>query len=45
MTKRVRTQVTVMQTEKTQINDHLSVSKVFRKFRIPTIFNFALIYP
>ena len=36
---------TVMQIEKTIINDSLSVSKVSRKFRIPAIYNFAVIYP
>ena len=34
-----------MQIEKTQIIDRLRVSKVSRKFRIPTICNFAVIYP
>ena len=32
-----------MQIEKTQINDRLRVSKVFRKFHIPLIYNFAVI--
>ena len=32
-----------MQIEKAQINDRLRVSKVSWKFRIPTIFNFAVI--
>ena len=36
---------TVMQIEKTQINDRLRVSKVFSKFRISTIYNFPVIYP
>ena len=35
---------TVMEIEKVQINDHLRVSKVSWKFRIPTIYNFAVIY-
>ena len=34
---------TVMQIEKTLINDRLHVSKVSRKFDIPTIYNFAVI--
>ena len=33
-----------MQIEKAQINDQLRVSNVSWKFRIPTIFNFAIIY-
>ena len=33
---------TVMQIEKALINDRLSVSKVSWKFRIPTIYNFAV---
>ena len=33
-----------MQIEKLQINDRLRVSKVFWKFRIPTIHNFPVIY-
>ena len=36
---------TVMQIEKAQINDRLSVLKVFQKFGIPTIYNSAVIYP
>ena len=36
---------TVMQIEKALINNHLRVSKVPRKCRIPTIYNFAVIYP
>ena len=36
---------TVMQIEKALINDCLRVSKVFWKFRILIIYNFALIYP
>ena len=36
---------TVMQIEKARINDRLPVSKVSWKFRIPTIYNFAVIYP
>ena len=36
---------TVMQIEKAQINDHLRVSKVSGESRIPTICNFAVIYP
>ena len=31
---------TVMQIEKTLINDRLSVSKVYWNFRIPIIYNF-----
>ena len=34
-----------MQIEKAVINDRLGVSKVSWKFRIPTIYNFAVIYP
>ena len=33
-----------MQIEKALIKDRLRVSKVYRKFRIPTINNFADIY-
>ena len=33
-----------MQIEKAVINDHLRVSEVTWKFRIPTIYNFAVIY-
>ena len=36
---------TVMQTEEVLIHDRLRVSKVSRKFRIPIIYNFAVIYP
>ena len=37
---------TVMQLEKVLLNYRLRVSNVFWKFkRIPTIFNFAVIYP
>ena len=36
---------TVMQIEKTLINDGLRVLKVSCKFRVPTIFNFAVIHP
>ena len=32
-----------MQIEKAQINDSLHVSKVSRKFRIPTTYNLAVI--
>ena len=35
---------TVMQIEKALINDRLRVSKVPWKFRIPTVYNFAIIY-
>ena len=35
----------VMQIEKALINDRLRVSKVSWKFCIPTIYNFAVIYP
>ena len=35
----------VMQIEKTLINNRLRVSKASWKFRIPTICNFAVIYP
>ena len=35
----------VMQIEQALINDHLRVSKVSWKFRIPTIYNFVVIYP
>ena len=34
---------TVMQIEKAVINDRLCVSKVYRKFRIPTTDSFAVI--
>ena len=36
---------TVMQIEKTLINDHLRVSKVSWKFHILAIYNFVIIYP
>ena len=36
---------TVMQMEKALIKDRLRASKVPWKIRIPTIFNFAVIYP
>ena len=36
---------TVMQIDKTLINDRLRVSKVSWEFRIPIIYNFAVIYP
>ena len=36
---------TVIQIEKAMINDRLRFSKVSWKFRIPTIYNFAVIYP
>ena len=36
---------TVMQIEKALTNDRLRVSKVSWKFRIPTIYNFAAVYP
>ena len=35
----------VMQIEKARIDDRLRVSKVSWKFRIPTIYNFAVINP
>ena len=35
---------TVRQIEKALINDRLHVSKVSWKFRIPTIYDFAVIY-
>ena len=34
----------VMKIEKAIINDRLRVSKVWWKFRIPTVYNFAVIY-
>ena len=34
-----------MQIEKALITDRLRVSKLSRKFRIPTMYNFAVIYP
>ena len=36
---------TVMQIKKALINDRLRVSKVYRKCRIPTIYNFTVTYP
>ena len=36
---------TIMQIQKALINNRSRVSKVSLKFRIPTIYNFALIYP
>ena len=36
---------TVMQIEKVLINDCLRISKLSRKFRMPTIYNFEVIYP
>ena len=36
---------TVMQIEKAQINDRLRVSKEPWNFRIPTVYNFAVINP
>ena len=36
---------TIMQIEEALINDRSRVSKVYRKFRIPTTYNFAVIYP
>ena len=36
---------TAMQIEKVSINDRLRVLKVSWKFRIQTIYNFAVIYP
>ena len=35
----------VMQIKELLINDRLGVSKVSRKFRILTIYNFTVIYP
>ena len=35
----------VMQFEKPLINDRLRVSKLSGKIRVPTIYNFAVIYP
>ena len=34
-----------MQIEKALINDRLRLSKVSAKFRIPTIYNFAVTFP
>ena len=42
--KGVKGTCNVMQLEKALINDRLYVSKVSGKFRIPTIYNFAVIY-
>ena len=36
---------TVMQIEKALINDPLRVPELSWKFRIPTIYNFVVIYP
>ena len=36
---------TVMKIDKALINDCLRVSKVSWKFHIPTIYNFAVVYP
>ena len=36
---------TVIQIEKALINDHLHVSKVSWKYRIPAIYSFAVTYP
>ena len=36
---------TVKQIEKELIYDRLRVSKVYLKFRIPTIYSFAVIFP
>ena len=36
---------TVMQIKKALINDRFRVSKVLGESRIPTIYNFAAIYP
>ena len=36
---------TVMQIEKPQINDRLRVWKLSWKFCLPTVYNFAVIYP
>ena len=35
---------TIMQIEEGLRNDRLNVSKVYWKFRIPTVYNFAVIY-
>ena len=42
---KIDNEITVMEIEKTLVNDPLSVSKVFWKFRIPATYNFAVIYP
>ena len=34
-----------MDIEKALISDRLRVSKIFSKFRVPAIYNFAVIYP
>ena len=34
-----------MQIEKALINDRLRVSNISWKFRIPTLYNFAVVYP
>ena len=34
-----------MQIEKSLINDRLRFSRAHEKFRIPSIYNFAVIYP
>ena len=44
-TKKNNIKGAVMKIEKAEINDRLPVSKVSLKFRIPTINNFAVIYP
>ena len=36
---------TIMQTEKALTNDRLNIPKVFLKFCIPTIYDFAVISP
>ena len=36
---------TAIQIEKALIDDRLRASKVSWKFRIPTVYNFAVIYP
>ena len=43
--KFVSVKTTIMQIEKAKINDCPCVWKVFWKFRIPAIYNFAVIYP
>ena len=43
--KSVKVTGTVVQIEKALTNDRLRVSKVSGKSRIPTIYNFAAIYP
>ena len=44
-THQINIKDTVMQIEKALINDSFHVSKVSWKFRISTIYNFAVIYP